>query len=688
MSGGATDLDQLAINTIRTLSMDAVQKANSGHPGAPMGMAPVAYTLWQRFLRFDPGDPLWFNRDRFVLSAGHASMLIYSLLHLAGVKQVDDDYNVLDEPAVTLDQIKNFRQLGSRTPGHPEYRLTTGVETTTGPLGQGAAVSVGMAIAARWMAEHFNRPGFDLIDHDIYALAGDGCMMEGISSEAASLAGHLKLSNLCWIYDSNRISIDGPTDLAFSESVADRFEAYGWNVVRVEDANDLGALENAFTVFKETTDRPTFIVAETHIAFGAPTKQDHADAHGAPLGEEEIRGAKQNYGWPEDEQFLVPDGVADHFAAGVGARGRVLRDKWMERFAAYKEKHPELAAQLELMQKSELPSGWDSDIPVFPADEKGVATRAAGGKVLNAIAQHVPWVMGGSADLTPSTKTLLTFEGAAGDFEPGNYAPRNLRFGVREHAMGAILNGLSHSKVRPYGATFLVFSDYMRPSIRLAALMELPVVYVFTHDSIGVGEDGPTHQPVEHLAALRAIPGLIVLRPADANETAEAWRLVMELRHEPAALALSRQGLPVLDRSQYGPAGGVRRGAYVLADTDGEPDVLLLASGSEVPLCLEARDQLARDGIKARVVSMPSWELFEREDRAYQDSVIPPSVTARVAVEQAVSLGWERWVGRSGEVIGMDTFGASAPITDVQKHFGFTTDNVIAAAKRQVKPGS
>jgi transketolase len=688
MSGGATDLDQLAINTIRTLSMDAVQKANSGHPGAPMGMAPVAYTLWQRFLRFDPGDPLWFNRDRFVLSAGHASMLIYSLLHLAGVKQVDDDYNVLDEPAVTLDQIKNFRQLGSRTPGHPEYRLTTGVETTTGPLGQGAAVSVGMAIAARWMAEHFNRPGFDLIDHDIYALAGDGCMMEGISSEAASLAGHLKLSNLCWIYDSNRISIDGPTDLAFSESVADRFEAYGWNVVRVEDANDLGALENAFTVFKETTDRPTFIVADTHIAFGAPTKQDHADAHGAPLGEEEIRGAKQNYGWPEDEQFLVPDGVADHFAAGVGARGRVLRDKWMERFAAYKEKHPELAAQLELMQKSELPSGWDSDIPVFPADEKGVATRAAGGKVLNAIAQHVPWVMGGSADLTPSTKTLLTFEGAAGDFEPGNYAPRNLRFGVREHAMGAILNGLSHSKVRPYGATFLVFSDYMRPSIRLAALMELPVVYVFTHDSIGVGEDGPTHQPVEHLAALRAIPGLIVLRPADANETAEAWRLVMELRHEPAALALSRQGLPVLDRSQYGPAGGVRRGAYVLADTDGEPDVLLLASGSEVPLCLDARDQLARDGIKARVVSMPSWELFEREDRAYQDSVIPPSVTARVAVEQAVSLGWERWVGRSGEVIGMDTFGASAPITDVQKHFGFTTDNVIAAAKRQVKPGS
>jgi transketolase len=456
----------------------------------------------------------------------------------------------------------------------------------------------------------------------------------------------------------------------------------------VEDANDLGALENAFTVFKETTDRPTFIVADTHIAFGAPTKQDHADAHGAPLGEEEIRGAKQNYGWPEDEQFLVPDGVADHFAAGVGARGRVLRDKWMERFAAYKEKHPELAAQLELMQKSELPSGWDSDIPVFPADEKGVATRAAGGKVLNAIAQHVPWVMGGSADLTPSTKTLLTFEGAAGDFEPGNYAPRNLRFGVREHAMGAILNGLSHSKVRPYGATFLVFSDYMRPSIRLAALMELPVVYVFTHDSIGVGEDGPTHQPVEHLAALRAIPGLIVLRPADANETAEAWRLVMELRHEPAALALSRQGLPVLDRSQYGPAGGVRRGAYVLADTDGEPDVLLLASGSEVPLCLDARDQLARDGIKARVVSMPSWELFEREDRAYQDSVIPPSVTARVAVEQAVSLGWERWVGRSGEVIGMDTFGASAPITDVQKHFGFTTDNVIAAAKRQVKPGS
>ena len=688
MSGGATELDQLAINTIRTLSMDAVQQANSGHPGAPMGMAPVAYTLWQRFLRFDPSDPLWFNRDRFVLSAGHASMLLYSLLHLAGVKQVDDDFNVLDEPAVTLDQIKNFRQLGSRTPGHPEYRITSGVETTTGPLGQGAAASVGMAIAARWMAEHFNRPGFDLIDHDIYALAGDGCMMEGLSSEAASLAGHLKLSNLCWIYDSNEISIDGSTDLAFSEDVADRFKAYGWNVVRVKDANDLAALENAFTEFKETTDRPTFIVTETHIAFGAPTKQDTSDAHGAPLGEEEIRGAKKNYGWPEDSQFLIPDGVGEHFAAGIGARGRVLRDKWMERFAAYKEKHPELAAQLEMMQKRDLPAGWDEDIPDFPADGKGVATRAAGGKVLNAIAQHVPWVMGGSADLTPSTKTLLTFEGAAGDFAPGNYAPRNLRFGVREHAMGAILNGLSHSKVRPYGATFLVFSDYMRPSIRLAALMELPVIYVFTHDSIGVGEDGPTHQPVEHLAALRAIPGLIVLRPADANETAEAWRLVMELRQEPAALALSRQGLPVLDRTKYAPAAGVRRGAYVLADTDGKPDVLLLASGSEVPFCLDAREQLAKDGIEARVISMPSWELFERQEQEYRDSVIPPSVEARVAVEQAVGLGWDRWVGPSGEIIGMESFGASGPMKDVQKHFGFTTEKVVATAKRQLKPNS
>ncbi len=680
-----TDLDILSINTIRTLSMDAVQKANSGHPGAPMGLAPVAYCLWQQFLRYDPGDPIWPNRDRFVLSAGHASMLLYSLLHLAGVKQVDGNYKVLDEPAVSLDEIKNFRQLESRTPGHPEYRLTSGVETTTGPLGQGAAASVGMAIAGRWMAEHFNRPDFDIFDYSVYALAGDGCMMEGISSEAASLAAHLKLSNLCWIYDNNKISIDGPTTLTFSEDVAGRFKAYGWCVTHVGDANDLEALAEAFTTFKETDDRPTLIIVDSHIAFGAPNMQDNSEAHGAPLGEDEIRATKRNYGWPEDEHFLVPDGVREHLATGVGARGRVLRDKWMERFAAYEAEYPELAGQVQMMQHRKLPTGWDGDVPDFPADPKGMATRASSGKVLNAIAKNVPWLMGGSADLTPSTKTLLTFEDAAGDFQADDYRPRNLRFGVREHAMGAILNGLSHCKLRPYGATFLVFSDYMRPSIRLAALMEIPVIYVFTHDSIGVGEDGPTHQPVEQIAALRAIPGLVVIRPGDANETAEAWRVAMELHHEPTALALSRQNLPTLDRTKYGPADGLRRGAYVLADAEsGEPEVLLMASGSEVPLCLEAYERLSKEGVRARLVSMPSWELFERQDERYRESVLPPAVTARVAVEQAVAQGWERYVGLGGAVIGMETFGASAPIKDVQSHFGFTVDNVVAAARAQI----
>jgi transketolase len=681
-----TDLDILSINTIRTLSMDAVQKANSGHPGAPMGLAPLAYCLWQRFLRYDPGDPIWPNRDRFVLSAGHASMLLYSVLHLAGVKQVDGSYKVLDEPAVSLDDIKNFRQLESRTPGHPEYRLTSGVETTTGPLGQGAAASVGMAIAGRWMAEHFNRPNFDLFDYNVYALAGDGCMMEGISSEAASLAAHLKLSNLCWIYDNNKISIDGPTTLAFTEDVASRFKAYGWRVTQVTDANDLEALAEAFTTFKETEDRPTLIVVDSHIAYGAPNLQDNSEAHGSPLGEDEIRATKKNYGWPEDEHFHVPDGVREHLAAGVGARGRVLRDKWMERFAAYEAEYPELAGQVQMMQLRKLPAGWDSEVPNFPADPKGMATRASSGKVLNGIAKNVPWLMGGSADLTPSTKTLLTFEDAAGDFQAGDYRPRNLRFGVREHAMGAILNGLSHCKVRPYGATFLVFSDYMRPSIRLAALMEIPVVYVFTHDSIGVGEDGPTHQPVEQLAALRAIPGLVVIRPSDANETAEAWRMAMELHHGPTALALSRQNLPTLDRTKYAPADGLRRGAYVLADADsGDPEVLLLASGSEVALCLEAYERLTAEGVRARLVSVPSWELFERQDQKYREGVLPPAVVARVAVEQALGQGWEKYVGIGGAIVGMETFGASAPIKDVQKHFGFTVDQVVAAAKAQIE---
>ncbi|UCC71433.1 MAG: transketolase [Gemmatimonadota bacterium] len=680
-----TDLDILSINTIRTLSMDAVQKANSGHPGAPMGLAPVAYCLWQRFLRYDPEDPIWPNRDRFVLSAGHASMLLYSLLHLAAVKQVDEKYQVRDELAVSIDQIKNFRQLESRTPGHPEYRWTSGVETTTGPLGQGAAVSVGMAIAGRWLAEHFNRPGFDLFDYNVYALAGDGCMMEGISSEAASLAGHLKLSNLCWVYDNNRISIDGPTTLAFTENVAARFKAYRWNVLQVKDANDLEALAEALDAFKAANDRPTFIVVDSHIAYGAPSKQDSADAHGAPLGEDEIRGAKRNYGWPEDEHFLVPGGVREHFAAGIGARGGVLRDKWMERFAAYKEQYPELAEQLELMQRRRLPVGWDSEIPDFEPDPKGIATRASSGKVLNAIAKNVPWLMGGAADLTPSTKTLLTFEEAAGDFQADDYRPRNLRFGVREHAMGAIVNGLSHCKIRPYGSTFLVFSDYMRPSIRLAALMEIPIIYIFTHDSIGVGEDGPTHQPVEQLAALRAIPGLVVIRPADANEVAEAWRVIMQFHHQPAALALSRQNLPTLDRSKYASADGVQRGGYVLADAGvGEPDVILIASGSEVALCVEAHQQLTAEGIRTRLVSMPSWELFDGQDEGYRDSVLPPSVRARVAVEQGVKTGWDKYVGPTGATLGMETFGASAPLTDVQEHFGFTVDRVVGAAKAQL----
>jgi len=679
------DLDLLCVNTIRTLSMDAVQAANSGHPGAPMGLAPVAYCLWQRFLRYDPEDPIWPNRDRFVLSAGHASMLLYSLLHLAGVRSVSADYEVLEPLSVPLEEIKRFRQLGSRTPGHPEYRLTAGVETTTGPLGQGAAVSVGMAIAGRWLAERFNRPGFDLFNYDVYALAGDGCMMEGITSEAASLAGHLELSNLCWIYDNNKISIDGSTRLAFTEDVAGRFRAYGWHVAHVPDANDLEALEAAFRAFKSTESRPTLIIVDSHIAYGAPTKQDSADAHGSPLGEDEVRGAKRNYGWPEDEHFLVPDGVREHFAAGIGARGRVLRDKWMERFADYQHEHPELAKQIELMQRRDLPEGWDRDVPVFPADAKGIATRASSGKVLNAIAGQVPWLLGGSADLTPSTKTYLTFEAAGGDFEAQDYSARNLRFGVREHAMGAVLNGLSHCKLRPYGATFLVFADYMRPSIRLAALMELPVIYVFTHDSIGVGEDGPTHQPVEQLASLRAFPGLVVIRPADANEVAEAWRVIMESRHEPIALALSRQNLPTLDRELYGPASGLRNGAYVLADAEGgDPDLLLMASGSEVALCLEAHQRLTAEGVSVRLVSVPSWELFERQDRDYRDGVLPPSVRARVAVEQAVRQGWERYVGDDGAIVGMASFGASAPLRDVQEHFGFTVENVVAAARAQL----
>ena len=677
-------IEQEAINTIRTLSMDAVQAANSGHPGTAMAMAPVVYCLWQRFLRFDPEDPIWPNRDRFVLSIGHASMLLYSMLHLTGVRAVNRAYERLGELSVPLEDIKRFRQLDSRCPGHPEYRWTSGVETTTGPLGQGVATSVGMAIAGRWMGGYFNRPDFDMFGYDVYALCGDGCMMEGVTAEAASLAGHLKAGNLCWIYDNNKITIEGHTDWALSEDVATRFMAYGWNVTRVGDANDLEMLERAFSLFKKTDDRPTLIIVDSHIAYGSPNKQDTSAAHGEPLGEEEIRLTKRNYGWPENEQFLVPKDVLAHFQEGIGKRGHAQRDAWISSFEAYKTKYPDLADYLYRMQHRQLPDGWDKGLPEFPPDPKGVAGRAASAQTLNVLAQNVPWLVGGSADLSPSTKTRLTFDGA-GDLTSDTPSGRNVHFGVREHAMGSTLNGMSLAKVRPFGSGFLIFSDYSRPAIRLSALMEIPVIYIFTHDSIGVGEDGPTHQPIEQLASLRAIPGLITLRPGDANEVVEAWRVIMQLSHEPVALILTRQALPTLDRSDLAPASGLAKGAYVLTDADrGEPDVLLLATGSEVAMCVEARQQLWESGIQARVVSMPSWELFERQSVEYRDSVLPPSVTARVSMEKASTLGWERYVGMTGEVIGMRTFGASAPLKELQKRFGFTPDRLVEAARDQV----
>ena len=679
-----TQLDELCINTIRTLSMDAVQQANSGHPGTPMALAPVAYCLWQRFLRFDPDDPIWANRDRFVLSNGHASMLLYSLLYLTGVKAVNAKYEQLGEPSVMLDDIKHFRQLDSKCPGHPEYRWTSGIETTTGPLAQGVAMSVGMAIAEQWMAQHFNRPSFELFNYNVYALCGDGCMMEGISNEAASIAGHLKLANLCWIYDSNHITIEGHTDLTFSDDVGTRFLAYGWHIIRVSDANDLDMLERAFQTFQQTHDRPTLIIVDSHIGYGAPHKHDTSAAHGEPLGEDEIRLAKRTYGWPEDAKFLVPDGVQAHFQQNLGQRGDRLRLEWMQAFDDYSAKYPDLADQLYKMQHRQLPDDWETALPTFPADAKGSAGRDASAKVLNVIAQQIPWLIGGSADLTPSTKTRLTFDGA-GDFSASDRSGRNLHFGIREHAMAAILNGLSLSKVRAYGSGFFIFSDYSRPSIRLSALMEIPVIYIFTHDSIGVGEDGPTHQPVEQLASLRAIPGLITLRPADANEVVEAWRAIMQIQHQPVVLVLSRQSLPTLDRTQYAAASGLAKGAYVLADAeDGKPDVLLLATGSEVSLCIEAYEQLKTEGIKARVVSMPSWELFEQQSQDYRDSVIPPSITARVCVEQASTFGWGEYVGLRGGRIGMHTFGASAPLKELKRKFGFTPDKVVAAAKAQL----
>jgi transketolase len=681
-------IEKVAINTIRTLCMDAVQAANSGHPGSPMGMAPTAYVLWQRFLNFDPEKTIWGNRDRFVLSAGHCSTLLYSLLHLTGVKAVNPKYEVVGELSVKLDDLKKFRQLDSKCPGHPEYRWTSGVETTTGPLGQGLATSVGMALASRWGAATFNRPGFEMFNFNVYALCGDGCMMEGISTEAASLAGHWNLSNLCWIYDSNKITIEGHTDLAFSEDVGTKFMGLGWNVVRVSDANDLEDLDRAFRTFKNAKDRPTLIIVESHIAWGAPNKQDTSAAHGEPLGEEEIRLTKRKYGWPEDAKFLVPDGVYEHFRDGIGKRGREMSTAWWALFEEYRKKYPELADRLFRMQRRQLPEGWDKDLPTFATDPKGKATRETSGVVLNALARNIPWLMGGSADLSPSTKTRLTIEEAHGDFNATNHAGRNLHFGIREHAMGAILNGLSLCKVRPYGSGFLIFSDYGRNPLRLAALMEIPVVYIFTHDSIAVGEDGPTHQPIEHLASLRAIPGLITLRPCDANEVVEAWKLIAELRHEPVCLILTRQAVPTLDRTKYASAAGLRKGAYVLADAPGgKPDVLLLATGSEVSLCVQAFEQLMAQGIKARVVSMPSWEMFESAcsaDASYRECVLPSSVTARVSVEASSTFGWDRYVGTTGEAMGMKTFGASAPLKELQKKFGFTVENVVAAARQQL----
>jgi transketolase len=676
---------QLAINTIRTLSIDAVQQAKSGHPGTPMALAPLVYTIWNRVMRFDPQDPIWPNRDRFVLSNGHASMLLWSVLHLTKTQAVNADYERLGHPSVSLDDIRHFRQLESKAPGHPEYHWVSGVETTTGPLGQGVATSVGMAIAEKWLANRYNRPGFEIFDYNIYAICGDGCMMEGVASEAASLAAHLGLDNLCWIYDNNRITIEGSTRITFTEDVEGRFLSYGWNVLRVGDANDIERIEHALDIFRKTKERPTFVVLDSHIGYGSPHRQDTAAAHGEPLGDEEVRLTKRSYGWPEDAKFLVPDGVYEHFASGIGARGAKARQQWTELFAAYRTKYPDLAIEIEQMQRRELPAGWDRNLPVFPADPKGIAGRDASGKVLNVLAQNIPWFFGGSADLGPSNKTTLTYEGA-GDFEPGSPGGKNLHFGIREHAMAATVNGLSLSKLRAFGATFFIFSDYARPAIRLSALMELPTIFVFTHDAMGDGEDGPTHQPVEQLASLRAIPGLVTLRPGDANEVVEAYRYIVQLRHKPAVLALSRQPLPTFDRSKYAPASGVARGAYVLGDTPGgNPQVILIASGSEVSLAVDAHEQLLAEGIRSRVVSMPSWDIFDHQTQDYRDSVLPPNVIARVAVEQASTFGWERYVGTTGRIIGMKTFGASAPLKELQRKFGFEPDHVAAAAKELLR---
>lgn len=673
-------LDLLAINTIRTLSIDAVQQAQSGHPGTPMALAPLVYTLWNQVLNFDPEDPIWPGRDRFVLSNGHASMLQWSVLFLSGTKAVNADYELVGRPAVTLDDIRRFRQFGSHAPGHPEYHWVSGVETTTGPLGQGIATSVGMAIARKWLGSRYNQPGFDLFDYSIFAICGDGCLMEGIGSEAASLAGHLGLADLCWIYDNNHITIEGSTRITFTEDVTARFQGYGWNVLRVGDANDIGRIREALELFRQETQRPTLIVLDSHIGYGSPHKQDTSAAHGEPLGEEEVRLTKIAYGWPPDATFFVPEGVREHFAAGIGARGAAAHAAWKKLFADYEKQHPSLAAEIEAMQRRELPAGWDRNLPTFPADAKGVAGRDASGQVLNVLAQNIPWFLGGSADLGPSNKTTLKFAGA-GDFQPESPGGRNLHFGIRENAMAAIVNGLSLSKIRAFGATFFIFSDYARPAIRLSALMELPAIFVFTHDAMGDGEDGPTHQPVEQLISWRAVPGMVVIRPGDANEVVEAYRVILQLRHKPAILVLSRQPLPTLDRGRYAPAAGLARGAYVVADAPGgSPELILIGTGSELSLVVSAHEALIQQGIRSRVVSMPSWDLFEQQPVDYRESVLPRRVTARVAVEQGSVLGWDRYVGPEGRVIGMQTFGASAPLKELQRRFGFEPDRVVATA--------
>jgi transketolase len=663
-AGAQERLEQLCINTVRTLSMDAVQKANSGHPGTPMALAPLAFVLWDRFLHFNPRNPQWPGRDRFILSNGHASMLLYSMLFLTGYD-------------LTLDDLKNFRQWGSKTPGHPEYGLTAGVETTTGPLGQGVGNSVGMAIAQRWFASRFNRDGHDLFDYRVYSICGDGDLMEGISNEAASIAGHLGLSNLIWFYDNNHITIEGNTSLAFSDDVGTRFLGWHWNVQHVSDVNDLAALDRAIREAQKETQRPSLIIVNSHIGYGSPHKQDTAEAHGEALGVDEVRLTKIVYGWPPGAQFLVPDETKSYMGKAVG-RGAKWEQGWNEKYKAWAQAFPDLAKEWDLIAKRELPQGWDKDIPTFPADAKGMATRESNSKVLNAVAKNVPWLIGGAADLAPSTKTLIK---GAGSFERGEYDGRNFHFGIREHAMGAIVNGMSLSLVRPYGSTFFIFTDYMRPAIRLAALMDLPVIFIYTHDSIGLGEDGPTHQPIEHLMSLRAMPRLLLFRPADANEVAETWRYIMQLKHEPVALALSRQAMPTFDRTKYASAAGVSKGAYVLADSGGTPDIILIGTGSEVQLCVGAYEKLVAEGVKASVVSMPCWELFEKQSAEYKAEVLPPAVRARVAVEAGATLAWSKYVGDDGEVVGHDDFGASAPIKDLMAHFGFTIDNLVAKAR-------